>query len=249
MGSNRLKLNADKTQIIWTGTQQQLSKVGISELQLMSSTVKFSDAVSDLGVMIDSQMIMKAHVAAVSRSCFFQLRQLRSVRNSLSADAAKTLISAFVSSRLDYCNGLLAGISNGLLKKLQSIQNAAARLVTKTRKFDHITPVLCDLHWLPVRQRIDFKIATLVYKCLHGLAPSYLADECILVSTLSGRRHLRSAGANKLFVPTINTNYGSRAFAVYGPRVWNSLPDELRAIDSATILTFRRKLKTHLFTV
>ena len=248
MGSNRLKLNADKTQVIWVGTRQQLSKVDIKELQLLSARVVFSDAVSDLGVTIDSQLNMSAHVAAVSRSCFFQLRQLRIIRDSLSLDAAKTLVNAFVVSRLDYCNSLLAGATGVLLTKLQSIQNAAARLITRTRKFDSITPVLRDLHWLPIRRRIEFKIATLVYKCLNGLAPPYLADDCILVSTVPGRRHLRSADTRKLCVPLTNTNYGSRTFAVCGPTIWNGLPDDLRTVDNS-LLTFRRKLKTYLFGV
>jgi len=104
-------------------------------------------------------------------------------RHSLSMDAAKTLASAFISSRLDYCNSLLAGATSGLLTKLQSVQNAAARFATMSRKFDHITPILCDQHWLPVRQRITFKVATLVYKCLHGFAPPYFAEDCVQVAS------------------------------------------------------------------
>ena len=86
------------------------------------------------------------------------MRQLRLVRTSLTSDAAKTLVHAFISSRLDYCNSLLYGIGDGLVKKLQAVPNSAARVVTGTRKYDHITPVLRDLHWLPVRHRIDFKV-------------------------------------------------------------------------------------------
>ena len=156
------------------------------------------------------------------------------------------LVNAFVSSRLDYCNSLLSGISESLLSKLQSVQNAAARLITRTRKFDHITPILRNLHWLPVRQRIDFKVVTLMYKCLQGLAPSYLAVDCVRVSQLPGRRHLRSADTGTLSAPRFSSNYGRRSFGVYGSTVWNSLPVELRTTD-VSVLTFRRKLKTHLF--
>ena len=102
MGSNRLKLNADKTQVIWVGTRQQLDKIHITELQLQSAIVQFADTVSDLGVVVDSQLNMSAHVTAVSRSCLFQLRQLRTVRHSLSMDAAKTLVSAFISQRNEW---------------------------------------------------------------------------------------------------------------------------------------------------
>ena len=165
---------------------------------------------------------------------------------SRSALYAKTLVHAFVSSRLDYCNSLLYGVSDELLQKLQVIQNAAARVVTGARKFDHITPVLHELHWLPVRQLIRFKLAMTVYKCLSGLAPAYLADDCVLVSSVASRRHLRSAEARKLVVRRTSTVLGARDFAVSSAVVWNSLPAELR-VSSLTVATFARRLKTHLF--
>jgi len=111
---------------------------------------------------------MADHVTAVCRTGYFWLRQLRSVVQSLTSEAADSLVHAFISCRLDYCNALLYGIADGQLQRLQSVQNAAARLVTGTRRTDHITPVLKSLHWLPVRQRITFKLATLVHKCLDG---------------------------------------------------------------------------------
>jgi hypothetical protein len=247
MSSNRLKLNAEKTQVIWIGTRQQLAKVDIDQLHLMSANVTFSTTVSNLGVMIDRQLSMADQVAALCRSCFFQLRQLRTVRCSLTADALATLIHAFISSRLDYCNSLLIGVGEGLLHKLQRVQNAAARLVTDTRKYEHITPVLRALHWLPVRQRIVFKVAMLVYKCLHKLAPPYLADELLPLESMPGRRRLRSVSNMELFIPRTRTvSFGPRAFAVCGPTIWNSLPSELRDPD-LTVCAFARKLKTFLF--
>ena len=95
---------------------------------------------------------------------------------------------------------MLAGVSSQLLQKMQVIQNAAARLVTKTRRRDHMTPVLCELHWLPVRQRIRFKTAVMMYKCIHGLAPSYLASHCKPTSSCPGRSHMRSATFRQLTV-------------------------------------------------
>ena len=96
-----------------------------------------------------------------------------------------TLVEAFVSCRLDYCNSLFFGISEGLMNRLQSVQNAATCLVTGTRRSDHITPVLRQLHWLPVRQSVDFKVAMLVHRSLSGISPSYLADDCRLVAGVS----------------------------------------------------------------
>jgi len=139
---------------------------------------------------------MTDHIAAIYRSGFFQLRQLRSIRQSLTPAAVKTLVHAFISSRLDYCNQRFVSVTGRLLNKLQSLQNAAACLVTGTRKFDRITPVMQELHWLPVRQRIRFKTAVLVFKCIHGLAPEYLSEYCKLTT---GRSHLRSANACCLF--------------------------------------------------
>ena len=135
----------------WLGTRQQLAKVHIAEIRLLSTGVPISSPVMDLGVTLDSSLTMSQHLAAVGRSSFFQLR---AVRRSLSSETTKILVHSFVSGRLDYCNSLLAGISDGLIQKLQSVQNAAARLVTGLRKFDHISETLRELHGLPVRKRI-----------------------------------------------------------------------------------------------
>jgi len=100
--------------------------------------------------------------------------------------------------------------------------------VTGTRKFDHITPVLRQLRWLPVRQRITSKLAMITFKCLHGLAPSYLADVCTMVSSVVGRWQLQSANSGALVVPHIRTTIGRRDFAVTGPVTWNSLRIDLQ---------------------
>jgi len=149
----------------------------------------FVNSVTNLGLHIDSELTMLPHIDSVCCTGFFQLRQLRTVRGSLTTKCAQTMVHSFISSRLDYCNSLLFGIGAERIKRLQSIQNAAARLLSETRKFDYITPVLQNLHWLPVAWRIAYKVVMLVHKCLNGRAPSYLADVCISVDTLPGRRH------------------------------------------------------------
>ena len=168
------------------------------------------------------------------------------MRSSLNEESAKTLVHAFVSSRLDYCNSLLYGVSDELLQKLQVIQNAAARVVTGVRKFDHITPVLRELHWLPVRQRNRFKLAMIVYMCLRGLAPPYLADDCVLVSSVASRQHFRSADTRKLVFRRTRTDIGARDFAVSCAVIWNSLPIDLR-VSSLSAATFARHLKACSF--
>ena len=119
----------------------------------------------------------------------------------------------------------------------------AARLITQTGQREHITPVLRQLDWLPVRRRMDFKLAVLMYKALHGLTPTYFSDDCLLVAEV-GRR-LRSADARTCVVPRTRTQFGDRSFAVACPPIRNSLPAPLR--DTNSIYSFRKQLKTFLF--
>ena len=152
-------------------------------------------------------------------------------------------MSTFVLSRLDYCTSLFFGLPVTLLDRLQRAQNNAARIVLRKRKFDHATPLLRQLHWLPIRARIQYKIAVLCYRSLHGLAPSYISE---LLISYKPSRSLRSADAGYFIVPRIRLEtYGKRSFSFAGPTVWNALPSQLR--DAATLSTFRSGLKTHLF--
>jgi len=134
----------------------------------------------------------------------------------------------------------------GCRQKLLYVLNVAARVVTGTRKFDHITPVLRQLHWLLVRQRITFKLAMITFNCLHGLATSYLADVCTPVSSVVGGWQLWSANSGALVMPPTRTTIGQRDFAVAGPATWNSLPVDLQT-SSLSRDTFAKKLKTHLY--
>jgi len=172
------------------------------------------------------------------------LRQLRPSVRSMTAAAANTAVQAFICCRIDYCNSMLYGVSDGLLRKVQSIQNAAARLVTGARRRDHITPVLRQLHWLPVRQRVEYKVACLVYQSLAGQAPPYIADDIQLAAD-SDRRQLRSAAARTCIVPRTHNNFGDRSFTAAGPCVWNRLPVHLR--QDTNYARFKRQLKTFLF--
>lgn len=125
---------------------------------------------------MDSDLNFHSHIKSITSSAFYHLKNISKVKGIMSKPDLERLIHAFISSRLDYCNGLLTGLSKRGLRQLQFIQNAAARVLTKTRKYNHITPVLKSLHWLPVAQRIDFKTALQVYKALNGLAPEYISD-------------------------------------------------------------------------
>jgi len=230
---------------MWLGSPQQLAKVNVSEVPVASARINVSETVRNLGVIVDSQLTLSAQVAAVCRSGYYQLRQLQPLVRSMSSDAVKTLVQAFISCRLDYCNSMFYGITDGLMSRLQSVPNAAARLVSGARRYDHITPVLQELHWLSVRRRVDFKIATLVYLSLSGMAPPYLAADCQLVSD-EGRRQLRSANSRTCVVRRTCSSYGDRCFAAACLRLWNSLPAHLRETD-INVEQFKRQLKTFLF--
>ena len=157
-------------------------------------------------------------------------------------DVRKTVINSFVISRVDYCNGLLAGVPRYQLDRLQSVMNTAARLIVGAKKQDHIKHVLRDrLHWLPVPQRVQFKLCLLTHK--NGLAPSYIADLCQPVTTVGSRQRLRSATRGDLVVSSSVTHFGTRAFAVVGPKAWNQLPMHIRARDS--VGSFKTALNSH----
>jgi len=233
----RLKIESDEDR----SASQQVSRINIGDIPMLSTTIKVAESARDLGVILDAELTMSAHVTALCRSGCFQLRQLRPFTQSLTrpTEAAKTLVQAFISCHLDYCNSLLHGVTDNVMRRVQSLQNAAARLITGVRRRDHITPVLCQLHWLPVRRRVEFKLA-----CL-GRLYLYLADNIHLVSE-GNRRSLRSSSDNMFAVPRTHNSFGDRSFGAVGPRIWNSLPRGLRTLD-ISYKHFKALLKTYMF--
>ena len=160
MSSNFLLLNSDKTEVLLLGPKT------IRILSLNSFLVTPGTSVKRLGVTIDPDLAFNEHITNIARIAFLHPRSIAKLRNALSLQDAEKLVHAFITSRLDYCNTLLSGCSSKSLNKLQLVQNAAARVLTRTRKFDHISPVLSNLHWLPVKFRIEYKILLLTYKVI-----------------------------------------------------------------------------------
>jgi hypothetical protein len=247
MKSNRLKLNCDKTELIWICSRNMhRSLTHLPSVKVDNTEITPVKCARNLGYYFDQQFDMRQHINNLCRQCYFQLRQLRVIRRSLSSDVLKTLLHAFVASRLDYCNSLFYGLPNCDIKKLQLVQNAAARLFGGLSKFNHVSPILRSLHWLPIKQRIDFKIAVLAYKSLHKLAPIYLQNMCHPVSESKCLIRNRSAVRGDLIPHTWKTvNYGRRSFKFAAPNVWNKLPQTVRSASSFEI--FRGRLKTYLF--
>jgi hypothetical protein len=246
MKSNRLQLNTDKTEILWCATSRRQSQLPKSSLRICSDFVAPSSTVRDLGIYLDADLSMKSHVRRVTSSCFAILRQLRSLRRSISSSVYRTLIVSLILTKLDYGNATLAGLPAYLVSRLQSVMNAAARSIIGIRRSEHITSTLANLHWLKVSERIKFKLAVLTYRCLHGAAPQYLTDDIRLLSDIPSRRVLRSSTRSELVIkPTRLSTVGDRAFSYAAPRVWNSLPTDVTSAPS--LPSFRRRLKTHLF--
>ena len=244
MVRNQLKLNKDKSQAIIFHNVKQSPHVPVDTyVNIAGQRVRLATSVRNLGVLFDSALTMESQVASVAKTCYYQIRNIGQIRSCITSDACKILVHAMVTSGIDYCNALLYGLPQTMLKRLQRVQNCAARLICRRKKHDHVTPLLKELHWLPINVRPTYKLLTIAYSVMHGLAPEYLAE---LLDRHHPRRVLRSASAELFSVPFSQTvRHGDRRFSVAVATLWNQLPNSLRRIE--TLPLFRTHLKTHLF--
>ena len=235
-----------RTEFLLIGTKQQrLTFSQLTTLSLGNDIIPVSSSARNLGFIFDSDMSFTDQINSLSKSCHFHIRDIRRIRHLLPLSAAPALANSLVSGKLDYCNSLYNGISQANLNKIQRIQNTLARVVTNTSKFEHITPILKKLHWLPIKQRIDYKLCLLTYKTLQIQQPTYLYNS---LSFPSHSLSTRSSDSSVLSIPYVRTSLGKRAFSqfsVIAPRLWNSLPPDTRNLLS--LPTFCSKLKAHLF--
>ena len=243
MAQNWLKLNDSKTEFIVFGSQANLDVLKTTSVTLGSENINISDCAKSIGATLDCHLNMNKQVVTTCRSAWYHLHQISKIRKFLTVDQTKSLVHAYVTSRLDQNNSLLLGLPKKLILRLQNIQNAAARLIMGVKKRDHITPSLIKLHWLPIERRIVFKVLLLIYKSLHGKGPKYLQD---MLKPYNPPRDLRSASKNLLCVPDCHyMDTRKRAFSIRGPMEWNNLPQDLKSCSSVD--SFKRALKTHLF--
>lgn len=248
MFENRLKLNEEKTEaMIVCSPYISRSLRPPQSLVIDNTAISFSKSVKNLGVTIQSDLSMAANVTNTCRLAYIELRRISSIRHLLTTDSAKTLVCSLILSRLDYANSLLSGCPKTLVQRLQRVQNDAARLVVQVRRSAHTTPILRQLHWLPVEDRILYKTLSVCYVSLSESGPTYLKE--LLHWHVPGR-DLRSSSDTKILQipgPTkVKTKtFGERSFTFQGPTYWNELPQSLRYTQSKTC--FKSGLKTHLF--
>ena len=231
----------DKSEAILLGTRQRAhSYSSLATVNVAGSQIPLADHIKILSVTLDKNLSMNNHVNAVCKSIHYHIHALRHIRSSISEDMAKMVACALVSSRLDYANSVLFGATQKNISKLQKSQNLLARVVTCSTQSCSPRTLLQQLHWLPIKHCIDFKIANITFRTLHCSQPAYLLSS---LHACHSTRSLRLSNTNLLSAPIVRTSFGSRSFSVAAPKIWNSLPLSLRTCTSPD--TFRRHLKTH----
>ena len=191
---NKLKLNKDKTELLILSSSFH-PKPNIDSLEVAGEMVNCLPKARNIGVLFDTSLLMIPRVDSICKTAFFHLHNIAKIRRFLTPNTTKTIVHVFVTSKVDYCNSLLYGLPRFLLQKLQQLLNCAARLVCHSRKFDHITPIMIELHWLPIEQRVHFKILLITVKTLNQLAPMYISN---ILSHYCPSRVLRSSNKNLL---------------------------------------------------
>ena len=245
--ANMLKLNDNKTELMLvTSNRSKHLHILPTSITIGNAQIPFKQSVKNLGFTLDCHLTMNVHVSNIARTCYFELRRCASIRRFLTSTATATLVSAFVLSRIDYCNALLFGSTHDLTSHLQRIQNYSARVILRLPMSSSITIHLKSLHWLPVKERSTYKIACLCYHCRSSTAPSYVAD-----MLHKKPLHTRSTRSCSYIMPLLNkpahskATLGDRSFSFASYSVWNSIPSDVRCAPSLS--SFKSLLKIYLF--
>ena len=233
-----LKLNTSKTKIMIIAPPSIRNEILIKGCFVKGKCIRFVNVAKNLGVLFDGELSFTAQINKVVASCFSTIHQLARIKRFLSSDQLNTLICSLIFSKLDYCNALYYKLNTESIDKLQRVQNSAARLVLKVNRFDNISTneMFQKLHWLRVKERIVFKILSIVHKCVNGEAPPEFSEMFLFV---------QSERTKKLVVKPCNGSMGERAISVCGPKLWNALHLKLR--EERCIDRFKKSLKTFLF--
>ena len=241
---HHLCINPKKTVFLPISRQKEYNT--FLPVHLDDVTIDPSECTRNLGFIFDSKLSHKFQVASLRKQCFYHLKRIRNIRNMIPENMFMSLVHAFITSRLDFCNSLFFGSSKQVFARLQNVQTAVAKCVLRRKRFDSSHQTLADLHWLPIEQRVFFKTSMIGFKIISGQAPSYLRDEVFIKTSA---RHTRSSNEILLthtssFKPRLKS-CGERTFLFSIVKTWNSLPNNIRAKKSFS--SFKSALKTHIF--
>ncbi len=228
------------------GSRQRLKQVNINSINVAGSDMALAKTACNIGLHLDSCMTMEAQVNSIVSSSWYHLHNLSKIRKHLDQNSTEKLVHAFITSKLDLNNALLYGLPDTLIKKLERVHNASAKLVVGAGRFENSQLILKKLHWLPVKQRIVYKILLLCFNAIRGLTAGYLSD---LIGVKCPTRPLRFNESLTLESANIQytNNFGDRAFSAAAPKLWNNLPSALR--DEQSLDNFKLGLKTYLFNI
>lgn len=241
---NKLLINPTKTKFMLIGTRQLLLRLPDEmSLSILGESLRPTISASDLGVTLDSHLTYDDHITKTISSCMAKLCQIYRVKDSFDRDTLILIIQSLVMSKLYYCSTVWANTSSTNIKKLQLVQNFAARIITNTRKHDHITPTLKELKWLPVKKHLIYRDIIMTFKCLNGMTPSYLSDEFSQRTSIHEHATRR---CNTLNVPYFKTCSGQRSFKYRAVKLWNELDENLKKIRNFN--SFKRHLKSNMLT-
>ena len=223
MIENKLQLNDDKTECLLIRPNKCKQDLNCTSLSFGHNVILFSATAKNFGFPFTDDMRIDAHVQDVCRIVYIDIRLISSIRHFLSIDATKTLLSAFVLPKLDYCMSLFHDSPMYMLERLQKVQNSAARLIFQCRKQNHISSLLMSLHWLPINARMEYKLSVIRHSFFFGLSPICLSD---LLSVYTPKRNLRSSYDNGILcIPKLRKKtFGHRSFSFAAPTIWNSVP-------------------------
>ena len=239
MRLNKLKLNSNKSELLVISSKYR-PRPSLGSISISEPVVNLSVSAINLGFIVDDSLpvSLEKHVNSISQSCYYHIRRIAKIRKYLSEDSTAAL-HAFITCRLDNGNTLLYGLPKYLIQRLQAVQNCAARLVSCKPRYARATPILRELHWLPVESRIIFKVLLLVYKSFNNLAPAYINS---LLKNYKPSRNLKQVYQGLLTVPRSNQRtYGDRAFSVAPPKLWNALPLDIRNRQVGRYTLFKSK--------
>lgn len=224
--ANNLLINPSKTKLLFIGTRQLMATLPeLPQVSFLGSTLHPATSAKDLGVILDPNLSYDQHITHVVSSCFSKLYQINRVRDSFDEDTLKLLITSLVFSKMLYCSTVWSNTSLGNINKLQSIQNFASKIVTNSKKYDHVTPLLRQLNWLPVKQMLYLKDAVMTYKCVNGLAPLYLSVKLTKRSNIHSRNTRKRDSLN---TPLFRTTAGQRTFQYRAASIWNNLDSQMK---------------------